>query len=161
MKKAGTVGFAIMVMAAGSLGACRVDSIHQEVDEAKIKGEVVAHLKRFAGPVADQSVELWDQYFLNSPNIGNLHGPDVEIGWEAFHQGNISFFSSAGIEGGSFDVDDIRVYPINENVAWVRGLFISNFGGATDSSVFYDTLVRTEEGWRVVLSYVEPPSRAG
>ena len=131
----------------------------QGFDPDAVKAEVTAHLERFAGPVSDQSIELWDEYFLNSPNIGNKHGPDVEVGWDAFHQGNIDFFAWPGREGGSFGVEDLRVYPINENLAWVRGEFLSTFGGVSTSAVFYDTLTRTDDGWRVVLSYVEPERR--
>jgi hypothetical protein len=162
MKQRDIVGVGILCTLFGVLafGDLHGDG-SQELDEDRIKGEVAAHFQQFSGSVADQSVELWDDYFLKSPHIGNKHGPDVEVGWEAYHQAGIGFFTSPAVRDGAFDFRNVEVHPITEDVAWAKGEFVSTFGGRETVAVFYDTLIKTDEGWRVILSYVEPPREPG
>ena len=162
MKHRDTLGVGLCCTLLGliAFGELHGDGV-QEQDEERIRAEVTAHFQLFSGPVADQSVELWDHYFLESPHVGNKHGPDVEIGWEAYHEAGIRFFSSPGAKEGAFEFENIEVHPINETVAWAKGEFVATFGGVKTTSVFYDSLIRTEDGWRVILSYVEPPQGQG
>lgn len=34
------------------------------------------------------NLEKWQDYFMGSPKIANLHGDHLEIGWEAYAEGS-------------------------------------------------------------------------
>lgn len=118
----------------------------------KIKIEITEKFNAFNGKFIDQTVEMWDSYFLNSPNIGNMHEGHPEIGWDKFHDGNIKFVE--GKYEGEMRFENLEVHPISSNLAWVKGEMISEIGEKTYKSIFHDSLVKTTEGWRVVLSVV-------
>lgn len=120
----------------------------------KVNTELIKKYKDLNGPLAELSVELWDTYFLNNPNIGNLHEGRHEIGWERFHDQSVQF-ASRGMEGELL-TENIVVYPINSNTAWVKGDLVMVIDGRRRVSNFFDALTKTVEGWRVFMSVVYP-----
>lgn len=122
-----------------------------------IKSELAKKYKTYNGLFKDQSVELWDAYFLKSPNIGNMHEGRPEIGWKKFHDGNIKFVEAK--MNGEMLMDSLKIYPISSNNAWVKGIMVVKMGGQTYRDIFHDSLVRTVEGWRVTLSVVNPEKK--
>jgi len=126
-------------------------------DSEAIKLELVAKYEIFNGRLENQTVAMWDTYFLRSPNIGNMHEGHPEIGWETVHKGSIGFVKSKPT--GEMIIADIECYPINSNTAWVRGKMVVRSGNQVLEAGFYDSLVKTVEGWRVILSMVSPEHR--
>ena len=120
----------------------------------KIKSELTEKYKSYNGRLEDQTVELWDTYFLNSPNIGNIHKDKPEIGWETFHKGTIEFVNSK--LKGELRLDNLEIYPISSNTAWVKGRMVITIKDQSYKDIFYDSLVKTVDGWRVVVSVVNP-----
>jgi hypothetical protein len=104
-----------------------------EFNPEKIKSELAEKYNAYNGRVEDQTVEMWDTYFLRSPNIGNMHEGHPEIGWEAFHAGTIAF---------------VKSNP--------KGELVIKTNDRVMVADFYDSLVKTVEGWRVILSVVTP-----
>ena len=92
-------------------------------------------------------------YFLNSPNIGNVYDNTTIIGWETFHQTNIEIYKDNPV--GEFIISNIEVYPIKKDLAWVcANAKIAYSNGQSFESKFYDTMIKTKKGWKVVLSVV-------
>ena len=120
----------------------------------KIKSELTEKYKTYNGRLEDQMVGLWDTYFLKSPNIGNMHEGRPEIGWDIFHKGNIKFVEAK--YEGELQMENLEIYPISSNNAWVKGIMVAKIGGKAYRDVFYDSLVKTVDGWRVTLSVVTP-----
>jgi hypothetical protein len=125
-----------------------------EFNPEKIKSELAEKYNAYNGRVEDQTVEMWDTYFLRSPNIGNMHEGHPEIGWEAFHAGTIAFVKSN--PKGELTMENLEFYPIDSNIAWVRGKMVIKTNDRVMVADFYDSLVKTVEGWRVILSVVTP-----
>jgi hypothetical protein len=125
-----------------------------ELDSDEVKSELAAKYNAFNGRLEDQTVEMWDTYFLKSPNIGNMHEGRPEIGWETVHQGTIEFVKSKPT--GEMRVENLAFYPINGNTAWVKGELVVKIGDRVMKADFFDSLVKTVEGWRVILSVVTP-----
>lgn len=125
-----------------------------EFDSQEIQSELAAKYNAFNGRLEDQTVEMWDTYFLKSPNIGNMHEGRPEIGWETVHQGTIEFVKSKPT--GEMRMENLAFYPINSNTAWVKGEMVVEIGDRVLKADFYDSLVKTVEGWRVILSVVTP-----
>ena len=124
----------------------------KKFDPDKIKSELAEKYKLYNGKLEDQTVELWDSYFLKSENIGNMHEGMPEIGWKTFHENTVKFVESQ--YEGELLMNNIEIYPINSNTAWVKGIMITRINDKTYQSTFYDSLVKTVDGWRVVLSVV-------
>ena len=50
---------------------------------------------------------------------------------------------------------DLAVYPINESTAWVKGKLKMIFPNKkVSNNYFYDSLIKTRDGWRVFNSVV-------
>ena len=127
----------------------------KDYNEEKIESEILAKYAAFDGPIKNQTVELWDTYFLNSPNIGNVHNNGSEIGWQTVHDGSVEYFSKQ--QEGIMKFYDINIYIINAKLAWVDGKFkITQPDGAEVRVGFYDSLIKTNDGWRVIVSVVNP-----
>ena len=127
----------------------------EKFEPALIKDELIKKYEKFNGKFSEQTVELWDTYFLNSPNIGNMHEGRPEIGWQTFHEGNIRFVEKK--YEGMMEISDLKIYPISSNIAWVQGYLVQKEGERVFKALFYDSLVKTKEGWRVILSVVGKP----
>jgi hypothetical protein len=123
-----------------------------------IKSELAAKYAAFNGRLEDQTVDLWDTYFLKSPNIGNMHEGRPEIGWETVHSGTIDFVESK--PQGEMMMENLEFYPVSSNIAWVRGRMVIKVGGRVIEANFHDSLVKTVDGWRVILSVVTPERRS-
>ena len=124
-------------------------------EPAKIKDELIKKYNKFNGKLSDQTVELWDTYFLKSPNIGNMHEGRPEIGWQIFHDGTVKFVEQE--YEGIMEISDLKIYPISSNIAWVQGFLVQKDGERVGKALFYDSLVKTVDGWRVILSVVSKP----
>jgi len=127
----------------------------EKFEPIRIKNELIKKYEKFNGKLSEQTVELWDTYFLNSPNIGNMHDGRPEIGWQTFHDGTVKFVKQK--YEGIMEISDLKIYPISSNIAWVQGYLVQKDGERTLKALFYDSLVKTVEGWRVILSVVGKP----
>ena len=143
-----------MLLAFATLTNAQMIVKEWEFNAEAIKSELAAKYNAFNGRLEDQTVEMWDTYFLKSPNIGNMHEGRPEIGWETVHRGSIEFVKSK--PKGEMRMADLEFYPINGITAWVKGKMVITTNGRAIEAVFYDSLVRTVEGWRVILSVVSP-----
>lgn len=160
MKKIMNYGTVILVVIVALsvimlLGCNKKAEIKNDLDSEKITNEILSKFSVYNGYVRQQTVDLWDTYFLKSKNIGNIHNNKPKIGWDTFHEGMKKFLSNPPNELIRFY--NISVHPINSNLAWVDAEYSITL---PDSSVqrakFYDTLMKTEEGWKVVVSVVNP-----
>jgi len=130
-----------------------------ENDPATISSEVLARYNELNGIIDDKKVDLWDTYFLNHHLIGNTHNNDSKIGWEEFHKVIMGDKLLPEDERFYAETYDITVYPINKNTAWVKGrLKIVYPDGKVSENYFYDSLIRTKDGWRVFNSVVNTTS---
>ena len=127
------------------------------VDEAGIEREIVARYKSFEGPSEEQTWAMWEDYFLRSPKIGNLHGSNMELGWDEYRDGSVSYFQTPPEQRAAVRFDGLEVFVVDERTAWVRGVFVNILGEREMRPLFYDMLIKTDEGWRVFFSYVAPP----
>ena len=124
-------------------------------DNSIIISEVLAKYKSLNGVVDDVKVDLWDTYFLNHSEIGNTHDNHTEIGWESFHNSILKNKTFPVNERITVETSDITVHLINKNTSWVKGklrLVLPN--GRVSNNVFYDSLIKTKDGWRVFNSIV-------
>ena len=120
-----------------------------------ITSELLAKYKELDGIIDDKKVDLWDTYFLIHKMIGNTHNNNSKIGWEAFH--NVIMGDKLLPEDERFYAEtyDITVYPINKNTAWVKGKLKMVYpDGKVSENYFYDSLIKTKDGWRVFNSVV-------
>ena len=120
----------------------------------KIKSELAEKYSAFDGRLADQTLELWDTYFLNSPNVGNMHEGRPEIGWEKVHEESIKFVERK--PDGEMKMENLEFFPIDSHIAWVKGQMVVSVNNRMFKSNFFDSLVKTVDGWRVILSVVTP-----
>ena len=125
-------------------------------DEASIREEILARYHSFEGSAEEQTWELWQDYFLRSPSIGNIHGSNAEIGWEAYREGSVAYYQRPPSRRAAVRFEDLQVYVIDEKTAWVTGDFMNIIGEREMHALFYDTLIKTPDGWRVFFSYVTP-----
>lgn len=125
--------------------------------EDSIKKEIIARYRSFEGAAEDQTWEMWQDYFLRSPKIANMHGTRLEIGWEAYRKGSEEYFKRPAEQRASVRFEDLKVFVIDEKTVWVTGVFVNVFGEREVRPIFYDMLTKTPEGWRVFFSYVAPP----
>jgi hypothetical protein len=125
--------------------------------EESIKSEIVARYRSFEGESEDQTWEKWQDYFLESPNIANMHGTRLEIGWETYQQGSVEYFQQPVERRAAIRFEELRVYVIDAHTAWATGVFVNIIGEREIRPTFYDMLIKTAEGWRVFFSYVAPP----
>ncbi|UCH83716.1 MAG: hypothetical protein JSW50_14900 [Candidatus Latescibacterota bacterium] len=144
----------VMLLLFVSLANAQTIVRNGEFDPEAIESELMAKYNAFNGRLEDQTVELWDTYFLKSPNIGNMHEGRPEIGWETVHKGTIEFVKSK--PAGEMMMENLEFYPINSNTAWVKGKMVITVTDRVIRADFYDSLVKTVEGWRVILSVVTP-----
>jgi len=125
--------------------------------EESITNEIIARYRSFEGAAEDQTWAKWKDYFLNSPNTGNMHGNNLEIGWEAYQKGSQPYYQRPVERRAAIRFDDLRVFVVDERTAWVTGVFVNIIGEKEMRPAFYDMLTKTPEGWRVFFSYVAPP----
>lgn len=123
-------------------------------DHASIKEEIIARYRTFEGSPEEQTWEMWQDYFLRSPEIGNLHGDRLERGWEQYRDGSLEYFRRDPSQRAAVRFEDLEVHVIDSRNAWVRGVFVNVFGEREYRPFFYDMLIKTDEGWRVFFSYV-------
>lgn len=136
-------------------GHSRVYNEKPENDTNNITSEILKKYKELNGVIDDKKVDLWDTYFLNHHLIGNTHNNNSKIGWETFH--NVIMEDKLLPEDKRFYAEtyDITVYPINKNTAWVKGKLKMVYpDGMVSENYFYDSLIKTDEGWRVFNSVV-------
>ena len=122
-----------------------------------ITKDIIARYRSFEGPSEEQTWEKWQSYFLNSPNIGNIHGDQLEIGWEVYQKGSQDYYKQPVAQKAGIRFDNLRVFIVDEKTAWVTGTFVNIIGEKEIRPIFYDMLTKTPEGWRVFFSYVAPP----
>lgn len=135
------------------LSACTTNKV--ENDPNIIVSEISAKYNELSGIVDDPKVDLWDTYFLNHPNVGNTYDNNTECGWETVHQALIKDKLLPIDKRFVFELFDITVYPINKDTAWVKGRIKLTFPeGKINNYIFYDSLIKTEDGWRVFNSVV-------
>lgn len=151
-KRAFTLIILALVVA---LIACNGETKNSVYDSEKIENEILTKYNELNGLVDDAKVDLWDTYFLNHSLIGNTHDDHSNIGWETFHNAIIQDKSLPNNERLYAETYDITVYPINESTAWVKGKIKINYPDKKVSiKYFYDSLIRTSDGWRVFNSVV-------
>lgn len=126
-------------------------------NQSSIEREIVARYRSFEGPAAEQTWAKWEDYFLRSPSIGNLHGSNMELGWESYRDGSLRYFQRPPAQRAAVRFDDLEVFVVDERTAWVRGVFVNIIGEQEMRPQFYDMLLKTDDGWRVFFSYVAPP----
>ena len=124
-----------------------------------ITKDIIARYRFFEGPSAEQTWEKWQSYFLNSPNIGNMHGDQLEIGWEVYQKESENYYKRPVAQKAGIRFDDLNIFVVDEKTAWVTGTFVNTTGEKEIQPVFYDMLTKTPEGWRVFFSYVAPPEQ--
>ena len=124
------------------------------LDEAEIIAEIEARYRSFEGSSEEQTWEMWRHYFLESPNIGNLHGTSMELGYEEYRAGSLAYFSRPPAQRAAVRFEELEVHVIDDRTAWVTGLFINTFGEREYRPHFYDSLIKTDDGWQVFFSYV-------
>ncbi|MFC1791351.1 hypothetical protein ACFL0I_02665 [Gemmatimonadota bacterium] len=124
-------------------------------EEARIRSELEAHYQSFEGPPAEQTWEKWQSYFLRSPNIGNLYGSNMRVGWEAYEEASLTYFDRPQEERPAARFEELNIHVIDDRTAWVTGVYVRIWTGRTQRMRFYDVLISTPEGWRTVFSYVE------
>ena len=127
-----------------------------EPDVSRINAELLARYRSFEGPAEEQTWEMWKDYFLSSPDIGNLHDTRLELGWEEYREGSLRYFRRAPDQRAAVRFDELEVHVIDSRTAWVRGVFVNVMGEREMRPLFYDMLTKTEDGWRVFFSYVAP-----
>lgn len=149
------------LMAAGILAApillISVPAQQATHDEAGIIAEIEARYRSFEGSAENQTWEMWRHYFLESPNIGNMHGTNLAIGYEEYEAGSLAYFRRPPEQRAAVRFEDLEVFVIDARTAWVKGVFVNTFGEREVRPLFYDSLVKTAEGWQVFFSYVAPP----
>ncbi len=140
------------------LGWCPDAALGQtpDPDEASIKEEILARYRSFEGSREEQTWEKWQDYFLRSPNIANMHGDHLEIGWELYREGSVAYYQRPPERRAAVRFDDLQVYVIDDRTAWVTGVFVNIIGERELRPLFYDMLIKTGEGWTVFFSYVTP-----
>lgn len=124
-------------------------------DNSIIISEISAKYNNLNGVVDDAKVDLWDSYFLNHPEIGNTHENHTNMGWETFHNAIIKDKTLPLNERLAVETSDITVHLINKNTSWVKGklkMVLPN--GRVSNNIFYDSLIKTKDGWRVFNSVV-------
>jgi len=57
--------------------------------------------------------------------------------------------------------NNLKVYPINNVTAWGFGDYDIVINVNAYKSKFYDSLIKTDEGWRVIMSVVVPVKEKG
>ena len=124
-------------------------------DPEKITTEILEKYNELSGVVDDPRVDLWDTYFLNHPNVGNTYDNNTTYGWEVVHNELIKDKLLPSDKRFVFELYDIDVHPINENTVWVKGKIKLTFPeGKINNYIFYDSLIKTKDGWRVFNSVV-------
>ena len=111
----------------------------------------------FEGSAEEQTWEKWQEYFIRSPNIANMHGDHLEIGWEAYAEGSVAYYNRPAKNRAAVRFEDVQVYVIDDRTAWVTGVFVNIIGEREMRPLFYDMLIKTSDGWQVFFSYVAPP----
>ena len=121
----------------------------------EITSELLTKYTELSGIVDDLKVDLWDTYFLNHPDVGNTYDNNTTYGWEAVHNELIKDKLLPSDKRIVFELYDITVHPINKNTAWVKGKIKLTFPeGKINNYIFYDSLIKTKDGWRVFNSVV-------
>ena len=111
----------------------------------------------FEGSAEEQTWEKWQEYFIRSPNIANLHGENLEIGWEAYRDGSLVYYDRPAEERAAVRLEDVQVHVIDDRTAWATGVFVNTIGEKEMRPLFFDMLIKTGDGWQVFFSYVAPP----
>lgn len=119
--------------------------------------EIVARYPTFEGSPEEQTWEMCQDYFIRSPNIDNMHGTPLEIGWDAYRNGSVAYYRWPAEGRPAVRFDNLQVRIIDERTVWVRGVYVNAYEGRELRPIFYDMLVKTEDGWQVFRSYVERP----
>lgn len=92
MKK--SVYLIVLLFAFASMTTGQTIVIDGEFNPEEIKSELAKKYHAFEGRLEDQTVDMWDTYFLKSSNVGNMHEGRPEIGWETVHKGSIEYVNS-------------------------------------------------------------------
>ena len=124
-------------------------------NNSSIVSDISTKYKNLNGVVDDAKVDLWDTYFLNHPEIGNIHNNHPKYGWETFHNAIIEDKKLPLSERIAAESSEIKVHLIDENTAWVEGkIKIIYPNKKVSNNYFYDSLIKTKDGWRVFNSVV-------
>ena len=124
----------------------------ENFDREKIIKEIKEKFLSYNGKIEDHNIEMWSKYFLNSKEIGNIHYPQIQIGYQSFYLSTKYFLNSA--PKGKMLFENIEIYPINAKTAWAKGDYTVTINGKEHKTVFHDSLIKTSDGWRVFLSVV-------
>ncbi len=144
-------------MPRGALGSGEVQCQDAGQDVSTIRAEILARYRYFEGNAEEQIWEMWEDYFLRFPDIGNMHGTRLEVGWEAYRDSSLEYFERPPSRRAAVRFEDLEIHVVDSRIAWVRGVFVNVIGEREMRPLFYDMLARTEEGWRVFFSCVAPP----
>ena len=125
-------------------------------DQMSIQGEILSRYSSFEGSGEEQTWEKWQDYFMRSPDIANLHGTHLEIGWETYREGSLAYYDRPAEDRAAVRFEDLQVHLIDESTAWVTGVFVNIIGEREMRPLFYDVLKKTSNGWQVFFSYVAP-----
>ena len=128
-------------------------------DNSTSISEILAKYNNLNRIVADAKVDLWDTYFLKHSEIGNTHDDHTSVGWETFLNTKSRDKALPLNERITFETSDIKVHLINKNTSCVKGkLKMILPKGIVLNNIFYDSLIKTKDGWRVFNSIVNTAS---
>ena len=134
--------------------SCKQPVKENAFDPVLVEKEIVQKYTALNCQVGNTTPDFWGTYFLNHPNIGNIYDNNVKLGWETYYKGIQKFLSQPVNEIISFY--DLHAHPINAELAWVDGKYkIEKGDGTVEIAIFYDTLIKTEIGWKVIVSVVD------
>jgi len=157
MNRGTTLGVAAVIVTILGMSPAAASGQAPAAAEASIEEEILARYSSFEGGAEEQTWEKWQDYFLRSPNIANVHGDRLELGWEAYREGSVAYDQRPVEKRAAVRFEGLKIRVIDGKTAWVTGDFMNIIGEREMHALFYDMLIKTPDGWRVFFSYVAPP----
>jgi SnoaL-like protein len=119
--------------------------------KSSVEEEVRGTLDRYMTARNTFNSEAFMDFFVRSPQMTYISTTSEYIGWDALNKGIAPVFDT---HASTVEVSDIRVFPVNRNLAIVNHHSKSKTArGDRNPTRSTKVFVRTSEGWKVVAEH--------
>lgn len=120
-------------------------------DDAAARTAIAGVLKTQQEAWNRQDLEGFMAGYWNSPDLTFFSGANIASGWQGALERYRKTYQAAGKEMGKLEFSDLRIEPLGEDSAFVRGAWhLTMSDGKTPHGLFTLIFRRFPDGWKIV-----------
>ena len=136
------------LLAASSLSSAQSEVAHSSND---IRAAIEHVMRQQQDAWNRHDLEAFMAGYWNSPDLTFFSGGKITFGWQSTLDRYRNTYQSAGKEMGKLEFSDLRIEPLGENAAFVRGSWrLTMSDGKTPHGLYTLIFRRFPDGWKIV-----------